>query len=122
LQRKASAAEVAVENFVANSHSENEVYLTPVKMQDFRLATGSPVFVDFKSIPYQNVEVLEWYRRERLADHFYKQPECSQLTALAREGITQLVLGSNLFSFHCQGMIRVYQDRYYRVYRLSPNP
>ena len=34
-----------------------------VDLQDFRLTTGAPLFVDYKSIPYQDAEVLEWYER-----------------------------------------------------------
>jgi hypothetical protein len=29
-------------------------------LQSFRLATGVPIFVDFKSIPYKDGEVLQW--------------------------------------------------------------
>ena len=66
----------------------------PVDLQRFRLATGACIYVDFKSVPYAPVEVLEWHRRMTLA---------SELTAngtwdapgrrdeLTREGITHVV-------------------------------
>ena len=40
----------------------------PIDLQRFRLATGAAIYVDFKSIPYKDVEVLEWYRRMRVGD------------------------------------------------------
>jgi hypothetical protein len=39
---------------------ENRV---PIDFQRFRIATGVPIYVDFKSIPYKDVEVFEWHRR-----------------------------------------------------------
>ena len=35
----------------------------PLEMQRFRLATAAPILVDFKAIPYRDVDVLEWRRR-----------------------------------------------------------
>ncbi len=61
LNRKAAGDERAMESYVATHHQAGELYLTPVKLQDFRLASGSPAYVDFKSIPYQDRDVLEWY-------------------------------------------------------------
>ena len=29
-------------------------------LQQFRLHTGAPIYVDFKAIPYKDVEVIEW--------------------------------------------------------------
>lgn len=39
--------------------------------QRFRLFTGAPVFVDLKSIPYRDVEVLEWRKRLEQNDRLY---------------------------------------------------
>jgi hypothetical protein len=46
------------------SAGENRV---PIDFQRFRLATGVPIYVDFKAIPYKDVEVLEWHRRVLVA-------------------------------------------------------
>jgi hypothetical protein len=59
--------------YVENSKTSGDIYLIPTKMQEFRLSTGAPIFVDFKSIPYQYDEVLEWYRRMRRAIRFYNE-------------------------------------------------
>ncbi len=42
-----------------------------IDLQQFRIATGKPIYVDFKSIPYQDVEVLEWERRLRWCARMY---------------------------------------------------
>jgi hypothetical protein len=36
--------------------------------QQFRLTTGARMFVDFKSIPYKDIEVIEWHRRLQVAE------------------------------------------------------
>jgi hypothetical protein len=45
----------------------------PIDLQRFRLATGAPIDVDFKSIPYKDMEVLEWHDRLRAAERLYQQ-------------------------------------------------
>lgn len=45
----------------------------PVDLLRFRLHTGTPVYVDFKSVPYADAEVLEWYARmTRVRDWYAK--------------------------------------------------
>ena len=40
-------------------------------MESFRLYTGKPIFVDHKSHPYKDVEVVEWKRRIDSQRKFY---------------------------------------------------
>ena len=40
--------------------------MIPVGLQRFRLHTGAPIFVDVKSIPYKDVDVIEWPRAHAL--------------------------------------------------------
>ena len=84
-------------------------------MQDFRLASGAPAFVDFKNHPYRDDDVLEWYRRVQLATRFYKQDQCEQLPDWVRdEGITHVVLPAG--QTVCPGLEQVYQDQAYSLY------
>lgn len=88
-------------------------------MQEFRLATGSPVFVDFKSIPYRDQDVLEWYRRIHLADDFYKRPTCIGLSSLAAaEAITHVVLPAGEFESGCDFLSLEFQSASYKVYSI----
>jgi hypothetical protein len=45
--------------------------LIPVDLQRFRLVTGAPIYVDFKSVPYQDTEVIEWHLRMRRCEMWY---------------------------------------------------
>lgn len=114
LQRKAGAPERQIESFVYKHKTQDDLYLTPVKMQDFRLETGAPAFVDFKSIPYKDTDVLEWYRRERLGDRFYANRDCALLDELVSdEGITHIVLEAESQQPNCSGFEAIYQDEQY---------
>jgi hypothetical protein len=120
LDRKSAAPERAMEQFVAKNKTSADLYLIPVKLQDFRLASGAPAFVDFKSIPYKDEDVLEWYRRVQLADRFYKYPTCEQLSSIAaQEGITHLVLEGDSPRLPCAEALEVYRDSAFLVYALN---
>jgi hypothetical protein len=43
----------------------------PVDWQRFRLDTGARIYVDFKSVPYADLQVLEWLRRMKQCEAWY---------------------------------------------------
>ncbi len=45
--------------------------LIPVDLQRFRLITGAAIYVDFKSIPYLDTDVIEWHQRMRRCETWY---------------------------------------------------
>ncbi len=49
----------------------SDTQVIPVDLQRFRLATGAPIYVDFKSIPYKDADVIEWRDRLRAAEAMY---------------------------------------------------
>lgn len=110
--------------YVVENRSAGQVYLVPLNMQDFRLETGVPVLVEFKSIPYYDLELLEWYRRVTLAGKLYRAPMkrmgCSTLAELAAEGVTHVVLPYDHTVKNCSALERQYQDWHYEVFKLSP--
>ncbi len=57
------------------------VVLTPIGESDFRLATGVPQYVSFKTHPYRDQEVREWWRRVEVARRVQRAPEknCARL-------------------------------------------
>jgi hypothetical protein len=63
------------------------------EMQRFRLGTGAAVYVDFKSVPYHEDDVLEWYRRVRSCEWLYAFPQWGRgiASSLRFEGITHAV-------------------------------
>jgi hypothetical protein len=115
LERKAGVPERGLYQFVNQHKLPGEVYLIPVKMQDFRLESGAPVYIDFKSIPYKDVEVLEWYQRNLLANRFYQKPDCAMLPELITQGITNVITSVEQKLPACPGWMAVYTDTDYSV-------
>ncbi len=65
-------------DYVHQTMKPGDVYLIPpddAEFDDFRLYTGAPIFINWKSHPYKDTEVLEWYRRLQLAEKFYAASE-----------------------------------------------
>jgi hypothetical protein len=88
-------------------------------MQDFRLVTGSPVYVEFKSIPYQAPDVLEWARRIQNTDQFYKRADCDWLEKLRNMGLTPVIVTQKQYDLDCSDWTALYQDENYAVYQLN---
>ena len=108
--------------YVAHNKSPGDSYLTPLDMQDFRLVTGVPAYVEYKSIPYKDVEVLEWYRRVAAAGSLYRAPMkrtgCHILGDLFLEGVTSVVLPYDHTVKNCSNLKVKYVDESYQVYQL----
>jgi hypothetical protein len=114
VQRRDADPERRVESYIYAHESPGDVYLTPIKMQDFRLETGAPAFIDFKSIPYRDSDIIEWRRRVRLADGFYDRGDCSQLEVIRQEGgITQVILPATPATPICNELEEIYSDDAY---------
>lgn len=110
--------------FVKLHRAAGQLYLIPPRLQEFRLATGVPALVDFKSIPYRDVDVLEWHQRLRLAQWFYRdrveEVECGLLQRARSEyGVTHVVLDQDLLSLQCPGLREIYRDPFFVVARLE---
>jgi len=118
-QRQLNAPEQPLYTYVKNHLEAGQIVLTPIKMQEFRLATGSPVFVDFKSIPYRDLDVLEWYRRIQVADEFYKTPDCALLSSLlATETLTHIVLPTGKLEGGCDLLSLEFKTPAYEFYSI----
>jgi hypothetical protein len=96
--------------------------LIAVDLQRFRVLTGAPIYVDYKSIPYKDVDVLEWYRRLQLVQDWYKVKDWGRVRdELVREGVTHVVVPADRDE-GTQSLERVYDDGVYRVYRVRRDP
>lgn len=118
-QRQRNQPERPLMEYVAKNKQPQDMYLIPVKMQDFRLATGAPIYVDFKSTPYHPIEVIEWYRRYQVADDFYRAPSCEKINVFFQEGVTHVVLPVS-HSIQCPNLDRLYGDQNYQLIRIAP--
>lgn len=124
LTQAASAPARPMMAFVGRSSAGGDVYMIPPHLQDFRLVTGSPILVDFKSIPYRANEVIQWYDRLLLARAFYREQavdvSCRALRdATARYGVTHVVLESVQFGAACGPWVERYRDDDFAVYELA---
>ncbi len=108
-----------LEAYVAAHRGLGDIYLVPIKLYDFRMETGVPIFVDFESIPYQDAEVVEWYRRYMQALGYYQTWKCSAIPAFIGQGITHVVVPSDA-PVKCPEFNEVYSDDVYRLYELVP--
>jgi hypothetical protein len=121
LQRRQNRIEAGALNFVQQNLAAGQTYLVPPKLQDFRLETGAPAFIDFKSIPYENSEVRTWYDRLRRARFFYQgQGDCGILRGIAGDyNLTHVLLSPMQVELECEGWWQLYSDGSYAVYRLN---
>lgn len=144
-----TAAEAELLRRVAAARKPGEVYLLPADFPDppagrgsasssfvpvrpsdrpaifelmrFRLGTGAAAYVDFKSIPYRDDEVLEWHRRVANAARWYAAQDWDATGVLAEaaaEGVTHVVVpsGSGVKSRRLE---LVSDGSVYRVYRVG---
>jgi hypothetical protein len=122
--QKINSPDRAMMAYVEAHRAPGQEYLIPLHMQDFRLVTGAPAYVEFKSIPYKDVEVIEWYRRISLAGELYRAPYkragCSILADLAGEGVTHAILPYDHVVKNCEILERQYTDLNYAVFALQP--
>ena len=116
--------ERALYDYVVGAQAPGQRYAIPPKLQDFRLATGSPILADFKSIPYRRGEVIQWHDRVRLLDWFYReQIDCGLMPSFIEEyGVTHMVFGPEQLGQSCPEMQPRYNDGYYAVFELERQP
>jgi hypothetical protein len=111
--------------YVAAHKSAGDIYLTPSKLENFRLVTGAPVLADFDSIPYRDVDVMEWYQRLQWASWYYESGQggdpCQTLRDIVKNyAVTYAVAERNDKFTVCKSLPVVYEDATYRIYALSP--
>jgi hypothetical protein len=94
----------------------------PIDLQRFRLFTGAPIYVDFKAIPYRDVEVLEWYRRLRQCQAWYAENDWGRPALhdeLTQAGITHVLLPADR-AVSGNALELLHADPHYRIYRVRP--
>ncbi|MEA3337307.1 MAG: DUF6798 domain-containing protein [Chloroflexota bacterium] len=115
-QERRANVRIPMLEYVHSTRAPGQLYLTPTNIMEFRLETGAPQFITWKSHPYKDVEVVEWQKRIVSADDFYQQPSCEKLGDLAgRHGITHVVLEHSQVPDGCPGLIELFRDEHYRV-------
>lgn len=123
-QERIQATDRPMMAYVESHKQPGDVYVIPLKMQDFRLETGAAAYTEFKSIPYQSEDVLEWYHRVLMASRVYRlsgeEVDCGHFDVLYMEArITHVVLPTDHMGYTCDRLVPVYQDEDYSLYRYS---
>lgn len=106
--------------------AEGQQYLVTPGMSDFRMATGLPTFVTFKTHPYKDIEVLAWREQLSAADRIYQLAETEAGTAeagklLERYGITHVVAPA-ASPFIVPAFTEVFGDTNFKIYARNANP
>jgi hypothetical protein len=107
-------------NFTPPPRRKTQAQLISVDLQRFRLFTGAPIYIDFKSIPYKDVEVLQWHERVQWNHTLYEQRDWNRdeiKSELTRRGITHVIATTDR-DIRCDALEPVYADEYYRLYRV----
>src|SRR5262249_38857192 len=91
----------------------------PVDFQSFRLTTGATVFVDFKSIPYADVEVIEWHRRMKACEACYDLADWEGLRDRLAEARISHVGASKDRPLSASFFETAYEDNVYVLYRVA---
>lgn len=119
---------IAVMDYVRENKASGEVYLVPPfdnQFDDFRLYTGAPIFINWKSHPYRDEAVLEWYRRNQAAGEIFtlEAPAACEALADLSAGyrLTHVIMEVDDSVAGCPGLTEVYRDRYYVLAEL-PGP
>lgn len=108
-------------DFKPRVEKKTESRLIPPDLQRFRLSAGAPIFVDFKAIPYKDVEVIEWHKRLLLAQGWYRDLRAghgSEVIPQLREYRITHVVESASQSLTAPELRQVYADEFYKVYRI----
>jgi hypothetical protein len=112
----------AYAGFVRANLASGQQYLTSPRRAEFRLLTGAPQFVSFKSHPYQDLEVLEWNRRLRVAQQIYEVPsvDCDLLArVVADDRVTHMLAMGPEPVPECDFATKVFEGGTTKIYALA---
>lgn len=125
---------LALVEFVRGTGTMGELYLhNPVRFESFRIRSGMPVFVDLKSHPYRDAEVVEWWRRLHWAwDLFLGGRGCEHalIEEMRDQRITHVIVDKARDGIDADGLldclgrygarpVPIYRNNLYDVIRLG---
>ncbi|MEB3885122.1 DUF6798 domain-containing protein [Lyngbya sp. CCY1209] len=114
--------------FVKNNRKADHLYLIPHisgNFVSFRLETGVPILVNYKTHPYKDREVVEWHDRMMMSQRFYapefRDTRCRGLREIVETyGITHVIteLGD---AIACGQTREIYGDPKFKIYEILGN-
>ena len=113
-------------DFVKSQRTSGQVYLLPPesrRLRKFRFYTGVPIFVNQKSHPYKDVEVLAWQERLEKAQAIYNNDPATTCSVIAKLSqtyrLTHVIFERDDRPLPCPALQSIYQDDKYRVYQIQ---
>jgi len=116
-------------SYVRQNMQPGDLYLVPPedgRFNEFRIHAGAPTFITWKSHPYKDIEVLEWYKRVQLASGFYTgkwADACPTLSNMMQEyPLTHVIFYRKKAQLSCEFVSEVFRNAQFSVYKISPTP
>lgn len=116
-------------DYVRATKQPGELYMIPPRESDlnnFRLYTGAPTFINWKSHPYKDTDLLEWDRRVDLALAFYdaqfsdQEAACQILADIEQEyGVTHVVVKRRNAELNCANVMPTYVEEKFTVFAIE---
>src|SRR5262249_46612270 len=84
-------------------------YLVPLDFEQFRIKSGRPIFVDSKSHPYKDIEVIEWKRRIGVAEQAFESlRECKKIDS---SEFNVVILDNSSFFYKVKPSCKLYNEK-----------
>lgn len=99
-------------------------HLVAIDLQRFRLFTGAPIVVDFKSIPYKDIEVIDWRDRLLACRSLYRATNWNDPAikeTLTRYRVSHVVTTVSQ-DIRCDWLEEIFRKGDYRLYRKKSHP
>ena len=119
----------AMMDYVRATSQPGELYMiTPneAELNDFRLYTGAPILINWKSHPYKDTDLLEWYQRVEIAQAFYdaeksdQEAACQLLEEIEREyGVTHVVVNRKDAALDCPFVSTTYDQARFTIFAIE---
>lgn len=116
-------------DYVSKNKQPGELYMIPPKEPDlnnFRLYTGAPTFINWKSHPYKDTDVLEWYHRVQISLDFYDaqyaDPDraCILLDEIVQQyGVTDVVVKRKDAVLNCEFVHPTYVETKFTMFSID---
>ena len=93
----------------AKSQDPTDLYLVPLDFEQFRIKSGRPIFVDWKSHPFKDIEVIEWKRRIEVAEQaFERLRECKKIDS---NEFNVVILDNSSFFYKVKPSCNLYNEK-----------
>jgi hypothetical protein len=110
----------AATRFIDKTYQPGNLYLVPTDMELFRLAAKVPILVDYKSHPYKDTEVIDWFDKVETANKFYAAKgltACKVLRNISDEyRVTNVILKGESSIKSCGQLHEIYKDAEFVIY------